>query len=413
LVTEGFAIDPAEVEGRVLELAQFGACEETGVCRTVYSPAWVAAQERLASWGREAGLAVRQDAVGNLWTRLDGAEPGPVIATGSHLDSQVPGGRYDGVLGAISGVLALRALKEHFGTPRRTLEALAFCEEEGSRFPATNWWGSRAITGSIGPDEPEEITSASGETIGAAMREVGLDPAHIPEAKRDDIDTFIELHIEQGPILEREGFPVGVVKGIPGIRHYLVELVGRTDHAGGVPMDLRRDAMAAAAEIIHRGGETARAWGRPAVTTTGRVHVEPNLAAAIPGKVTFTIDARHPDPDKVQELWAGHEALIEEVARKYDVAASWTLLVDHAPGPSDPGIIALLEATAAEEGIAALSMYSGGGHDTQQMRQLAKTAMIFVQSKDGRSHTPDEYTAPEHMAAGLQLLTAALYRLAY
>ncbi|MCC6791217.1 MAG: hydantoinase/carbamoylase family amidase, partial [Thermomicrobiales bacterium] len=233
------------------------------------------------------------------------------------------------------------------------------------------------------------------------------------EAQRDDIDTFVELHIEQGPILEREGYPVGVVKGIPGIRHYEVELQGRTDHAGGVPIDMRRDALAAAAEIIHRAGETARQWGRPAVTTTGRVHVEPNLAAAIPGKVIFTIDARHPDPEKVRELWAGHEALIAEVARKYDVEASWSLLVDHEPGPSDPGLVDLLEATAAEEEIPALSMYSGGGHDTQQMGRLAKTAMIFVQSKDGRSHTPDEYTAPEHLAAGLHLLTAALHRLAY
>src|SRR5262245_16752336 len=118
-----------------MELAQFGACGVTGVCRTVYSPAWVAVRERLASWGREAELAVRQDAVGNLWTRLEGTQPGPVIATGSHIDSQVPGGRYDGILGAISGVLALRALKERYGKPRRTLEAIAFCEEEGSRFP--------------------------------------------------------------------------------------------------------------------------------------------------------------------------------------------------------------------------------------------------------------------------------------
>lgn len=409
----GFAIAPEEVEARVMELAQFGAYGETGVWRTVYSPAWIDAQQRLASWGEAAGLAVRQDAVGNLWTRLEGSEGGPVIATGSHLDSQTPGGRYDGVLGAIAGVLALKTLKERYGQPRRTLEAIAFCEEEGSRFPSTNWWGSRAITGRIGPDDPETITSATGETIGDAMRAIGLDPARIPEAQRDDIETFIEFHIEQGPILEHEGYAVGIVKGIPGIRHYEVELKGRTDHAGGVPMDLRRDALAAAAEIIHRAGETARAWGRPAVTTTGRLNVEPNLAAAIPGRVVFTIDARHPDPDKVHELWAGHEALIEEVARKFDVEASWRLLVDHEPGPSDPGIIDMLERTAAEEGISALGMYSGGGHDTQQMRQLAKTAMIFVQSKDGRSHTPDEYTDPAHAAAGLQLLTAALHRLAY
>ena len=245
------------------------------------------------------------------------------------------------------------------------------------------------------------------------MRAVGLDPERIPEAERNDIESFLELHIEQGPILEREGFPIGVVKGIPGIRHYEITLTGRTDHAGGVPIDLRRDTMAAAAEIIHRAGETAREWGRPTVTTTGRINVEPNLAAAIPGKVVFTIDARHPVPEKVEELWASHEALIAEVAQKYDVEASWSLLVDHEPGPSDPGLVELLETTASEQGIPALSMYSGGGHDCQQMGKITKSVMLFVQSKDGRSHTPDEYTAPEHMAAGLQVLTAALHRLAY
>jgi allantoate deiminase len=413
VVAVGQLVGPEEVEARLLELAQFGACGATGVCRTVYSPAWVGAQQRLADWGEAAGLAVRQDAVGNLWTRLEGTAAGPVIATGSHLDSQVPGGRYDGVFGALAGTLALAALRARYGQPRRTLEAIAFCEEEGSRFPSSNWWGSRAITGEIGPEEPETVTSADGETIGAAMRAVGLDPDRIPEAKRDDIGDFLELHIEQGPILEHAGYPVGIVQGIPGIRHYEVEVVGRTDHAGGVPMDLRRDALAAAAEIIHRAGATARSWGRPAVTTTGRLEVEPNLAAAIPGRVVFTLDARHPDPEQVRELWAGHEALIAEVAAMYDVAASWRLLVDHDPGPSDPGLVALLEETAAAEGIRALPMFSGGGHDTQQMGRIARTAMIFVPSKDGRSHTPAEYTAPEHLADGLHLLTAALYRLAY
>jgi allantoate deiminase len=412
-VSPVIAIDPGMVEQHIMELAQFGACGETGVCRQVYSPEWVTAQDRIMSWCREAGLSVRQDAVGSVWARLEGSEPGPSIATGSHIDSQVPGGRYDGVLGVIAAVIALRTLKERFGTPRRMIEAISFCEEEGSRFPTTGWWGSRAIIGAIGMNDPDEIVSADGETIAEAMRAIGLDPARIPEAARTDIDTFIELHIEQGPILEHEGVPVGVVKGIPGIRHYLVELVGRTDHAGGVPMDLRRDAMAAAAEIITRAGETARSWGRPAVTTTGRIHVDPNLAAAIPGKVTFTIDARHPDPANVQELWASHEALIQSVAKKHDVEASWSLLVDHPPCPSDPGLIDLLEATATEQGIPFLSMFSGGGHDTQQMGLMAKVAMVFVQSRGGRSHTPDEYTAPEHAAAGIQVLTAALHRLAY
>ena len=412
-MASAFTFDPREVEGYLLALAQDGACGATGVCRPVYSPAWVAAQQRLAGWAAAAGLSVRQDAVGNVWARLAGTAGGPVIATGSHLDSQLPGGRYDGVFGALGGVLALARLRARFGPPKRTLEAVALCEEEGSRFPAANWWGSRAITGVIAPEEVETVTAASGETIGQAMRAVGLDPARLGEARRDDLDTFVELHIEQGPILEQEGVPVGVVLGLPGIRHYEVELTGRTDHAGGVPIDRRRDALAAAAEIIHRTGALAREWGPPAVTTTGRLDVEPNLAAAIPGRVVFTLDARHPVPAQVADLWAHHEAVIAAVAARYDVAARWRLLVDHAPCPSDPALIELLETTAAAQGVPYITMYSGGGHDTQQLGQIAKVAMLFVQSKDGRSHTPEEYTAPEHAAAGLQVLTAALHRLAY
>src|ERR1044071_7123524 len=196
----------------------------------------------------EAGLEVRRDAVGSVWGTLAGSEGGPVIATGSHVDSQTPGGHYDGALGVIAGLVALRTLREQFGTPRRTLEAVSLCEEEASRFHATNFWGSRAIIGAIRPDDAASIRDVDGVSIGDAMLRVGLDPARIPDAARDDLDTWIELHIEQGPVLEEEGLPVGVVDAITGIRHYVVELTGRSDHAGARPMAGRLDAVAGFAE---------------------------------------------------------------------------------------------------------------------------------------------------------------------
>ena len=216
-------IDGSLVERYLLDLARHGAHGETGVWRVAYSPEWVAAQEQIALWLAEAGLEVRRDAVGNVWGRLAGVDERPVIATGSHIDSQTPGGRYDGALGVVGALVALRTLRERFGRPRRTIEAVSLCEEEASRFHAANFWGSRAIAGTIESDEAERVVDFEGVSIGEAMRAVGLDPRRIPEAARDDIETWIELHIEQGPILETAGLPVGVVDAITGIRHYVVE----------------------------------------------------------------------------------------------------------------------------------------------------------------------------------------------
>jgi allantoate deiminase len=170
------AIDPELVERYVMELAAFGAVGETGVSRPVYGPAWVAAADQYATWCGDAGLETRHDAVGNVWGVLTGSDGGGSIVSGSHLDSQTPGGRYDGALGALSGLIAIGALRERYGTPRRTLEAVALCEEEGSRFPSASWWGSRAITGRIEPGDWDRVRGYEDENIGDAMRQIGLDP---------------------------------------------------------------------------------------------------------------------------------------------------------------------------------------------------------------------------------------------
>ncbi|MFK8251261.1 hydantoinase/carbamoylase family amidase [Ancylobacter terrae] len=407
-------IDPALVERCILELAQFGAVGATGVSRTVYSPEWVEATACYARWCREAGLEARMDAVGSVWGRLPGtAAGGKAVVSGSHIDSQTPGGRYDGALGAIAGLIAVRALKEQFGTPRLPLEAVALCEEEASRFPSANFWGSRAITGRIGPDVPDRVIAYSGESIATAMREAGLDPARIPEARREDIEAFVELHIEQGPILEQAGLPVAVVTGITGIRHYMVNLHGTENHAGAFPMDIRRDAMAGFCEIASTAIDTAHRWGRPAVTTVGRVSVQPNLTAAIPSRVTFSLDTRHPDPERCVALWATHEAMMREVAARRDLGLDWNVVLDHPAVPSDPGIVAMLARAAEANGVPFMKMASGAGHDSQQMAAVARVAMVFVRSKDGRSHTPDEFSSLEDIVAGIRVLAGGLHALAY
>jgi len=406
-------IDPVLVERSILELARHGAYGETGVWRTVYSPEWVRAQEQYTSWCREAGLSVRRDAVGNVWGALQGREPGPSIVSGSHIDSQRPGGRYDGALGAIGALIALRSLTERYGQPKRTLEAVSICEEESSRFPGANFWGSRAITGRIRPDEPETVRGYDGETIGEAMRAAGLDPRRIPEARRDDIDVFLELHIEQGPVLEHAGLAVGVVTGITGIRHTVIEIHGRADHAGAAPMALRRDPMPVAAEIISGVLGAARAMGAPAVTTVGRVNVEPNLPAAVPEKVTFTIDARHPDAAARETLYARQTDLIAEANARSPLDIVSRVVLDQPPSLCDAELVQLVRRTADELTIPTMLLHSGAGHDSQIMAREARVCMIFVRSREGRSHTPAEFTSIEDAVLGIQLLATVLHKLAY
>ena len=407
-------IGGALVERLVRELARHGAHGETGVSRTTYSPEWVAATDTYAQWCTEAGLQAHRDAVGNVWGVLRGSDGAAgSIVSGSHIDSQTPGGRYDGALGALAALIALRALREQFGQPRVTLEAVALCEEESSRFPNANFWGSRAITGCIAPGDIDRVRAFDGTPIGAAMQAVGLDPARIPDAHRKDIAAFVELHIEQGPILEQRDVPVGLVTSVTGIRHWQVELTGQENHAGAFPMDMRRDAMQGFCEIAQGVVDTAHRWGRPAVTTVGRIEVSPNLTAAVPGRVRFTVDARHPDPERFHALLDSHERLMREVAARRNLGFALETRTNHEPCVSDPAILAALERAAAAQGVACLRMASGAAHDTQQMGLFCPVAMVFVRSKDGRSHTPEEFSSLDDMVKGIEVLAGALHDIAY
>jgi allantoate deiminase len=242
---------------------------------------------------------------------------------------------------------------------------------------------------------------------------VGLDPGRAPEARRDDIAAFIELHIEQGPVLEAAGLPVAIVDAITGIRHVEVTLAGEQNHAGAFPMDLRRDPMAGFAEIASTLIDHAHRLGRPAVTTIGRVDVDPNGPAVIPRSVTFTIDARHPDPEARKALYAVHDAVLREVSERRRLPLDMRVHMSHDPCLSDPHLLDVMRSAAAERSIPHLVMPSGAGHDSQQMAAVAPVAMIFVRSKDGRSHTPEEFSSIADLAKGTELLAESLYKLAY
>jgi allantoate deiminase len=360
---------------------------------------------------RELGLQVRSDAVGNLFGRLEGDDPTAVM-TGSHIDTVPNGGPLDGALGILGALSAVETLKTQLGRPRRTLEVLVCCEEEGAAYPA-NYWGARAITGTLDPAEAASVKDADGRPIGDAMRAVGLDPAAIPSARRQDVATFVELHIEQGRLLEDAGLEVGVVGAITGQYRAQVVVEGRPDHAGTTPMDLRSDAYLGAAEMALRVAEIAGQLGRPAVATVGRVRLEPGAVNVVPGRATFSLDARHPDLALFEELLTSLDVALHEIAARRDLAVAVTRHLYEEPTPMSAQVQDLLGETADALGLRWMPMTSGAGHDSEIMARAYPTAMIFVPSQGGRSHRPDEWTPIEQIVPGVRLLAHTLRRLAY
>jgi allantoate deiminase len=406
-------IDRRLLESCVEELARYGGQPQGGVRRLVYTAEWQSAVEHVAGWLRRDGLEVRRDSVGNLYGVLQGSEPGPSVMTGSHIDTVIDGGRLDGALGVIAGYLALRALKSSLGTPRRTLELLVVCDEEASRFHS-NFWGSRAIAGLIEPGEADAIRDADGVTLAKAMSACGLDPAAVHEARRQDIDAFCELHIEQGPVLEREGVPVAAVSAITAIEQLECRLTGRADHAGGCPMDSRLDPVLGMAEMALAAADAARRLGPPAVATVGRVEAYPGAPNIVAAQVVFTLDARHPDP-------ATHEQFVGSLVQSFaDIAGGRGLgfearrLLYQPPTACSPELVATVKSAAAALHLPCPEMVSGAGHDTQVLaRAGVRRVMIFVPSIGGRSHSPQEWTSPDDMVKGVGVLTETLKRLAY
>jgi len=411
MAERSFVIEPAEMQRLVETLGAVGEQVGGGIIRHVYDPAWVAARQQLSVWMREAGLAVREDSAGNLFGRIEGDSPRTIL-TGSHVDTVRLGGRYDGALGVLSALAALRALQSSAGRPSRSLEMVVLCEEEDSRFHA-NFWGTRAILGLIDPAELDSLRDEHGISIREAMRGVGLAPERLQDAIRDDLDAFVELHIEQGRILADERLPLGIVDAITGLFRFRTTVEGRTDHAGTTPMDLRRDALQAAAQIATAMTGVVEAAGRPAVLTNGWWDVQPGAWNIVPGLVHFSVDLRHPDEAIKQRLAAEVRQRGQQIASERGVSISYDVVSDVPPMGMDARVKSELQAAADARGVAWIPMVSGAGHDSQVMATRVPTAMLFVPSLDGRSHSAAEYTTPEDAARGATVLATALHRLAF
>lgn len=400
------------VENYVETLGSYGMQPSGGIIRPVFGPAWLEAHRQLAAWMDEAGLEVRSDGIGNLWGLSRGTESGNGYASGSHLDTVKEGGKYDGALGILAALCAVRFLKELYGSPRRNLEVVQLCEEEGSRF-GKSFLGSRAITGNFPAEELDQSLDAEGISVRQAAQASGFDPGQLAAARRTDLAGFIELHIEQGKLLETTHTEVGIVQSITGIRHLWVVFEGQADHAGTTPMDLRSDALVAASQAITGINALARELGRPAVGTIGKLFVQPGATNIVPAQVELTVDIRHPDPEILVRLNRRVGEICQDAATAQGCRVRVDLTMEKLAAPMTPELVETLEASAAELGLSSMPMVSGAGHDSQVMVEKIPSAMIFVPSRDGRSHSKAEYTSLEQTLPGVALLTQTLYRLAY
>ncbi len=396
----------------VEELGRIGEQPGGGMVRFQYDAAWAEARDLLCRWIEEAGLEPHVDAVGNVYGRLVGEDDSRTILTGSHVDTVPQGGKYDGALGILAGLAALKELRAQSGRPRRSVEVVALCEEESSRFQA-NFFGTRAIVGLVTRDELDESRDVDGHSMATAMESVGLDPDQVGTARRKDLDVFLELHIEQGRNLQDTGIDIGVVDVVTGLVWERFTVQGRADHAGGTPMDLRLDAMQAAAEMSLEISRNVEDAGRPGVVTFGQWAVRPGWPSIVPASVDVSMDLRHPDQRTLNRLVEEAHAIAHSVAGRRNVQLSVAPLKDEAPTVLDPGLQAVLTESAARCGATTTTLSSGAGHDSQLMAHYVPTAMLFVPSLDGRSHCPEEFTDAADCARGASVLATALHQLAY
>ncbi|MFF2531714.1 Zn-dependent hydrolase [Brevibacillus sp. NPDC058079] len=397
---------------RLGQLGNIGKQEAGGITRLSFTPEERAAKDLVTGFMKEAGLTVREDEVGNLIGRKEGKNPAaPVVLVGSHIDSVPNGGDYDGPLGVLAGVEVLQTMQEQGIETEHPIEVIAFTDEEGTRF-GYGMIGSRGIAGLIKRDELEQADK-NGVTIAEAMRQTGLDPDRTSLATRTpgSVKAYVELHIEQGKVLESRGLSVGIVTGVAGPLWLNFVLEGEAGHAGATPMNLRRDPLAAAAQVMLAIEEEAGRTGT-SVGTVGRLQAFPGGVNVIPGRVEFSLDLRDVDEAIRDEV----EQRIYERARaicdKRNVTLKVELLQRIAPAVCSDDIQNAVAEACEAEGLEAFRLPSGAGHDCMQLVELCPVGMIFARSKDGISHNPAEFTTKEDCANGAQILYRTVLSLA-
>ncbi len=406
-------INQERLKQRIETLAQIGKIGETGVCRLALSKEDREAVDLVKTWMEEAGMTARIDDFGNLIGRLEGKNPAAkILMIGSHIDSQPYGGRFDGAIGVLGGIEAVHTLVEHNETPDRTIEVVAFCDEEGCRFNK-GLFGSRGILGKLEPGELDR-TDPQGITRAQALREFGCDPEKLEQSiyPAGSIGHYLELHIEQGPILESLQQPIGIVTGISGPLWLTVEMSGFAGHAGSVPMPMRRDALLGTARVITALNEIARQDpAAPTVGTVGHVEVFPNSRNIIPERVRFTIDLRDIDLERRNLCETALRKVLDETASEYGLTYTVSVDTDSEPRYCAEAIMQIMREEASKLQITPPELMSGPFHDALALSYECAYGMIFVRCQDGISHNPLEFSAHEDIALGTELLYQTMKRM--
>jgi ureidoglycolate amidohydrolase len=407
-------IDQDRLQSDIETLASFSEAEAPAVTRIVFTPADLKARAWMKARCEEAGLTVRHDAVGNAFARWNGSDPAaPVVGTGSHIDAIPNAGKYDGVVGVLGGLEAIRALRQSGFQPEHSIELLIFTSEEPTRF-GIGCIGSRLLSGTMSPDAARKLTDNDGATLdevrhracfGGELEQVKLPTGYYK--------AFIELHIEQGPLLERQQIPLGIVTKIAAPASLRISIEGSGGHAGGVLMPDRHDALCAAAELILAIESAARGSGAiDTVATVGICEVFPGAVNSIPSRVRLSVDIRDTDLQRRDVVMRALESTSEAVSAKRQVSIQTELLNADAPANCAPAIIDALSESCRQHNLNFLSMVSRAYHDSLFIARISPVGMLFIPCRNGYSHRPDEYAHPDDIARGTLVLAETLAALA-
>ncbi len=404
------AINRDRLLSEIDTLASFSDAEIPAVTRIVFTPADLKARSWMKARFEEAGLTVREDAIGNTFARWSGSEPeASVVGTGSHIDAIPNAGKYDGIVGVLGGLEAIRALRQSGFRPRHSIELLIFTSEEPTRF-GIGCLGSRLLSGTLSADGAKKLTDTGGDALDDVRRRAGF-AGELEEVKLSNgyYKAFVELHIEQGPRLEREQIPLGIVTQIAAPASLNIVIEGSGGHAGGVLMPDRRDALCAAAEIILAVESAARGSGAiDTVATVGICEVFPGAVNSIPARVRLGIDIRDTDLQRRDAVMRALDAACSAVSANRKVLIQSELVNADEPADCAPTIIETLSQSCREHGISFLSMVSRAYHDSLFMARIAPVGMLFIPCRNGYSHRPDEYASPDDIVRGTLVLAETL-----
>lgn len=394
---------------RLESLARIGVVDKKGVKRLALSPEDKRARDLVVSWMKRLDMAVQIDKIGNIIGLRRGQNEEAPVMTGSHLDTVSPGGRFDGSLGVLAGLEVIQVLKERDVITRRPVAVAVFTNEEGVRY-TPDMMGSLAWSGGLEIREALSIKGVDGSVLGEELNHIGytgeLDCGELRPS------AFVELHVEQGPALYSESIPIGVVQSVMGISWQEITVTGVANHAGTTPVDRRHDAGFIAAKIITFLRELASSFGDNMRATCGRISVYPNVINVIPEKVTFTVDLRNSDEVFLNAAEQRLTAYFDELSAQEEVSISRRQLVRLQPVQFNKQLVNIIEEQSKKLGYHSKRMVSGAGHDAQMMARVCPTAMIFVPSKDGISHSPAEYTNPGDLEKGANVLLQTVLQLA-